>query len=741
MKPKTAIVSTLTTFFALLIFGQVAVAAPISYGNGFYTNLCGSNVDATFYGCQAWCDPTAGFCSSINPKNAKAEYWVYRFTCDGQQGGCGDNPELLYPTDAQKLYEVARTPAGQATACNKTIQLDVFDKLCGIPDDQGHFGGWTCAGAPGLPDPNLKGYMVWYSGQCAGPPPPPDTCSPSTNASNPSPVNGASGVPLKPTFSWSWDCNPDWVKWVDVFIWDCNPNGDPGCSAGKPLSFAHLGPGATSASMSQFSNLTALRPSTKYYWEVVPNSDPTTFNFWNFTTVACADSEKTDAYVSSSGGGPWTSSLTVTGSEVYVKGKNRENRSPVIVSVTPGTSQSVSNDTALKVTGTNGLKLGSHQVTSYVGAADNACGTPATYTCNPSTPTLSAIGPKNVVPTGPVSYQWYSDFGQDYCGGDYPGDPTNPADPTLDKVEVKLYDNGTCSGAVVGSCTAYGSAAAASPGGCNIVYAGWIPDKTYCWSGQGTNDNGSTWGTTIKTSFTYKPNAEAWFQAVDGNVYAQDNLKSEVPSSNWLANTAFNFRPPSYAEFLKQVPVVPEAVDDATLTSKINGGGTTDSSDARYLIFNDNASDLNINSLLTISASNKVVLYVPSSTAGKVVNINANIEVAAGKGFFGLVTGRPIVVNTGVTLVEGLIFTDSAGVAFKTEDNSALPDSGKKQLTVNGTVIATRGEISLNRTLVPNDNTQMPAEQFNFEPSVLFTLPRGLRRLQYQVNEVPETGD
>ncbi len=118
--------------------GIVYVLAQLSYGSGYYTNLCGSGFEATFYSCPADCKPHTGECRGS---------YVFKFTCNGKLGECREN--LQGPTSYQKVDS-------PHPGCGKTVQLDVFRKNC-------LEGGWSCG------ENDLLGYMVWYSGDCRPP--------------------------------------------------------------------------------------------------------------------------------------------------------------------------------------------------------------------------------------------------------------------------------------------------------------------------------------------------------------------------------------------------------------------------------------------------------------------------------------------------------------------------------------------------------------------------------------------
>ncbi len=110
--------------------------AAISYGAGYYTNLCDSGTSAKFYNCDPGCNPSLGSCIG---KNEGVVKWV----CSGKWDQC---------LESESNWSNAESFNGMS--CGKTAQISLFDKKCRRDD-----GSWdqTCV---------LKGYMVWYSGDC-----------------------------------------------------------------------------------------------------------------------------------------------------------------------------------------------------------------------------------------------------------------------------------------------------------------------------------------------------------------------------------------------------------------------------------------------------------------------------------------------------------------------------------------------------------------------------------------------
>lgn len=129
------------TFILMLItlFLPATIYAAMTYGNGTYTNMCGTGTSATSNQCNQGCNPGSGSCSANNNR-------VVRYVCDGRQSECRSNESSF-----GNSYSV------NDISCGKTVQIDVFSKTCRVN------GAWTCG------DKDLKDYMVFYTGDCAKP--------------------------------------------------------------------------------------------------------------------------------------------------------------------------------------------------------------------------------------------------------------------------------------------------------------------------------------------------------------------------------------------------------------------------------------------------------------------------------------------------------------------------------------------------------------------------------------------
>ena len=142
--------------------GPKNVRAALTFGPGYYTNLCDSGTNASFYNCNPGCNPVTGNCSSSNAG-------VVKYICYGKWNQC---------LESESQWSNFEQLSG--TGCGNTVQLSLYNKKCRRDD-----GSWdsTC---------NLLGYMVWYAGDCT-----PDYVQTSPI---PTPVGNGNPVPT-PTFA------------------------------------------------------------------------------------------------------------------------------------------------------------------------------------------------------------------------------------------------------------------------------------------------------------------------------------------------------------------------------------------------------------------------------------------------------------------------------------------------------------------------------------------------------------
>jgi hypothetical protein len=297
-----------------------------------------------------------------------------------------------------------------------------------------------------------------------------------------------------------------------------------------------------------------------------------------------------------------------------------------------------------------------------------------------------------------------------------------------------------------------------------------------------TIHNGALPSNTLSVTFTYFPAAGAWWQAGSGHVYALGSIGSSIPSfcsgvdcyfnlagagdysgvsvygdsfnvtppdrvaptppggRGWTANTISAVRIPSYDDFFRQVPVLVETFDNPTLDSSVIPSVNTGGSDAVYLEYMGTAT-LDISDL-SLGLGKKVVVFVPNTSDGLPITTTfvGDISIDHANGFFGLVTRGPVTIDPGVRQIDGLILT---GSTFATVPKGS--GEADDPLVVTGTVVA-KGGVTLGRDLDTTPRTNMvnnttPAEKFVYSPSLLFNLPRALRRVQYELTEVAPSGE
>lgn len=127
----------------LIVFAKTTLAGFRPNFGGEYTNLCGSGTSATFYSCPANCNIQEGWCET------REGQFIYASVCSGRKFWC--LPLNQGPFTGRKFLTDFAQPGS-----NLTVQINVIGRLC-----SGEFR-WLC-GLIGLL-PQVKGFMVWYSG-------------------------------------------------------------------------------------------------------------------------------------------------------------------------------------------------------------------------------------------------------------------------------------------------------------------------------------------------------------------------------------------------------------------------------------------------------------------------------------------------------------------------------------------------------------------------------------------------
>lgn len=279
-------------------------------------------------------------------------------------------------------------------------------------------------------------------------------------------------------------------------------------------------------------------------------------------------------------------------------------------------------------------------------------------------------------------------------------------------------------------------------------------------------------GGTLNFLYGIAPQA-GWAQVMGGNAYAAATLSSAIPStapaatryfilkgamdqaagiasygssydfsldagtgdgmitqpSNWLVQYA-TVPPPThfYAFFASQMDV-PDSVPSSHRTSSTQIttldqpsciDGTTP------CVWHHDGAIATTATPWTIASGQSLVLFVNGT-----LTINAPISITPG-GFLAIIVNGDIAVSSSVTTMDGIYIAT-------TEDHTArfISETGttqNKQLLVTGSVIA--DTFDLTRDLGATDNATLPAEQFVFDPQLLFTMPLSMQERPFIWQEV-----
>lgn len=273
---------------------------------------------------------------------------------------------------------------------------------------------------------------------------------------------------------------------------------------------------------------------------------------------------------------------------------------------------------------------------------------------------------------------------------------------------------------------------------------------------------------TIDFIVGYLPQA-GWVQTVGGNVYATNMLRSSIPSTatnpyftlsgamgsvgmvsygsnydfsletanlgetmvsttNWLVqhtNASLDY----YTQFASRMEV-PSSATPLTQLTEIDKPTCATSPCVYYADGNLTTSTINS---WNIAANEQIILFVNGN-----VTINRPITITYG-GFFALVTHGDITISSTVGTGAGVATPTLEGIYIATNaDHSAVFSTGPsvvgtRRLVIQGSVIA--DEFQLLRDLDLTNSTT-PAEQFIFDPQLLFTMPDTMKEIPYVWQEV-----
>lgn len=251
--------------------------------------------------------------------------------------------------------------------------------------------------------------------------------------------------------------------------------------------------------------------------------------------------------------------------------------------------------------------------------------------------------------------------------------------------------------------------------------------------------NGATCLANVPITFTQ---LNAWWQTKNGDVTTNGSIYSSLP------NSSFNFITDGLGGF-PGIPIFGQSfgIESGTISSKLwnSNTATTQGKIFNYsyfenlvpnnISFNDVSilgtgsgatldeegyewykatSDLTISSPINIG-NRKVILFVD----GFNLEINGNINLNDGVGFFVAIVGGNITLDSSVTELEGIYLSDG----------SFTTGAGTSPLLVRGSVASYSG-VTLGRSL---NNNSTPAEIFEYGPDQIMLFPEklGYRRTKW----------
>lgn len=194
------------------------------------------------------------------------------------------------------------------------------------------------------------------------------------------------------------------------------------------------------------------------------------------------------------------------------------------------------------------------------------------------------------------------------------------------------------------------------------------------------------------------------------------NLGSGSVSANgWAANTSYAGRRYDYDWYSSLAPGDTEKID-------CSGGCTLSGGDIVSKAATDKANlviyDGNVTINSTVNLNNKKIAIFVNGT----LNINGQIKLDRGSGFYMAITKGSIIVDPSVSgggnpALEGLFVSDG----------QFLTGSGNQRLYVRGSVVAWSG-IVLQRDLGSSSNETQAAETFEYAPDLVLNFPKQLFR-------------
>lgn len=244
---------------------------------------------------------------------------------------------------------------------------------------------------------------------------------------------------------------------------------------------------------------------------------------------------------------------------------------------------------------------------------------------------------------------------------------------------------------------------------------------------------------------------EAWWQAVGASVYAEGNVRSELPSASvnlidtgsggavgalmkstgsvdtgagsvssagYTATTKYKGKLMNYDYFAAHMGVTPNTVNDwaaDTMNKPANNPNKL------FYYINPSGSEASVSSPWTVAAGESYVIFVNGD-----LRIASNITVANG-GFLAFIVNGSVRVSPAVTDIAGLYIIDSTLI---TESNGTTDVPANFQ----GSVVAWGG-VNFGRDLVAS-NVSQPGEKFTYRADLLNNMPDSMKVFALKWEEV-----
>lgn len=225
------------------------------------------------------------------------------------------------------------------------------------------------------------------------------------------------------------------------------------------------------------------------------------------------------------------------------------------------------------------------------------------------------------------------------------------------------------------------------------------------------------------------------FPGVPGYGGTTDLTNSSVSEKGWLANSKVTSpNTYNYQYFANQIPAgtVINTISSTSIGSLDLAAGNVDPSTGYYWYKYDGSTNnntaLSVDSAINIG-NKKVILFVNAAD----LDINAQINLTKGSGFFMAIVGKDITVDpsvgggTGPNL-EGIYEADG-----QFYDNTNQPASNDSLLWVRGS-IAAYGGLNLDRDIGKGNNEHNPSELFEYAPDQILLFPPklGARKINWK---------